>query len=276
MTQKKKICLCFLLIVFFFLFNVDNITASIRVSEGLSRDFTLSHGEVISARITIRNLASESQEVAVYLRDYFYTHEGITQYKEPGTTYRSNADWIRLNPAESIIIPPQSEADLHYTITVPQDSILQGTYWSMLMIEPQEGVGIVFDSELEMQTQTGIRQRSRYGIQIRTHLGETGTTELTILDRRLIQDSAGEKYLEFDLQNVGERFFEIDIFAEFYNEEGLLEQKVDGPSARLLPGTSVRRSIKLADLKPARYQVLIIFDGERDKVWGARYNLNLE
>jgi len=263
-------------VIFILIFSSHTIEASIRVTEGLSREFTLNPGEVIQASITIKNSGEEPQEVKIYLRDYHYTREGITSYGQPGTRERSNADWLQLNPEEKITIPPQGETDVHYTITVPPDADLKGTYWCMLMVEPEEGIELIEDPETGLQVQTGIRQISRYGIQIRTHIGDTGTEELVVLDRRLVQGPEGKKYLELDLENTGERWFRIETRAEFYDQDGFLKDKLEGPTASLYPGTSVRRRIDISDIDPGSYEVLVIFEGGRDRVWGALYTLTVE
>jgi len=262
-------------LIIIMLISSSTIEASISVTEGLSREFTLNPGETINAKITIKNSGEEPREVKVYLRDYFYTSEGKTSYSQPGSRIRSNADWLQLNPEQEIIIPPRGETDVHYTIQVPDDD-LKGTYWCMLMIEPKDGLELFEDPEKGLLIQTGIRQISRYGIQIRTHIGDTGTEELSIIDRRLVQDQEGEKYLELDLKNVGERWFATESRLEFYDQEGFLKRKLEGPSARLYPGTSLRRRFNITDIEPGSYEVLVVFESERDKVWGALYTLTLD
>ena len=277
MFFEKRSWLIIIIFIFVFLVHLPQAHAGLRVKEGLTREFTVSTSDTIDKKISIENTGNEPQDVKVYLRDYFYNREGITKYREPGTTYRSNADWIQLNPEKAVTVPPQSETNINYTINVPDDDGLYGTYWSMIMVEPEEAIELLEDPEGGIEVQTGIRQISRYGVQIRTNIGDTGTEKLSVMDTRVIQTSEeGKTYLELDLENKGERWFRIELRSEFYDKEGYLKTKVEGPSASLYPGTSVRRRMEITDIDPGDYQVLVIFEGREDQVWGARYNLSIE
>lgn len=277
MIAKKRSWFLIMVFIFVFLFYLPEAEAGLRVREGLTREFTVSSDETVESEIIIENTGDEPREVKVYLRDYFYNRDGITKYRQPGTTERSNAGWLQLNPEEKVTVPPQSETAVNYTIDIPDDETLYGTYWSMLMVEPEEEIELFADPEEGLQVRTGVRQISRYGIQIRTNIEDTGSQELSVLDRRVIEDPEEDKtYLELDLENTGERWFKVDIRAEFYDQEGYFKKELEGPAARLYPGTSVRRRIEITDIEPGAYQVLVIFSGAEDQVWGARYNLNLD
>ena len=115
----------------------------------------------------------------------------------------------------------------------------------------------------------------RYGVQIVTHLGDSGKRELNILDRQISKE--GEDYLlALDLENSGERWLRPEVRAEIYDEEGRLLGKKGGEKYRIYPETSVRATLNLGALSPGKYKILVVIDNGDQYIWGAQYSLNLQ
>src|SRR5690554_5914859 len=128
-------------IIFFLLFiSTTTLYANIRISGGLSREYTLSPAEVFDDELIIYNSSDVAVDVKIYLSDYFYTWDGRTRYLQAGTEERSNADWLELRDGEIYTIPANDSFSFKYSIEVPADEELIGTYWSMIMVEPQSGL----------------------------------------------------------------------------------------------------------------------------------------
>ncbi len=81
--------------------------------------------------IPIMNEGEDPIIAKISLCDYSYHfHEG-THFEEPGTHSRSNAPWISLTPSR-ITLAPETTAQIHYEVAVPQEEQLQGTYWCII------------------------------------------------------------------------------------------------------------------------------------------------
>ncbi len=140
--------------------------AQISVRSSLSDDREAVSGMVYEGTILIKNETGEPQQAKIYQTDYLFFYDGTNLFAEPGSTPRSNAGWIQFSPSV-LTLPPYETLPVQYVVTVP-DTIegqpLEGTYWSMLMIE-----GIPPDSpestlpSASNEVQYGIRQVMRYG-----------------------------------------------------------------------------------------------------------------
>lgn len=246
--------------------------AGVSVTGGLTHERIIEIGETYQGTVLVENNSDEPQEVKIYQTDYLFFYNGRYIYGEPGKDVRSNADWISFSPAR-LIIPPQETAAINYTIRVPENKSLLGTYWSMIMVE-----GIGKDSPEastapeEDKTKISLRQVMRYGIQIITHIGDSGIRNLKILDQKFIKEK--ENYLfQLDIENVGERWLRPQVWAELYNQKGSFIGKFSGGVLRIYPGTSVRYRIGLNDIPSGKYKVLLVIDNGDEYIWGLQYNL---
>ena len=76
---------------------------------------------------------------------------------------------------------------VNFTVSIPNDQKLAGSYWSMLMVEgiPQSSP----ESSRPMakkKTEMGIMQTIRYGIQIATHIANTGERKIEFKDPKVV------------------------------------------------------------------------------------------
>lgn len=270
---KKVQYLKFILFLISILFLIANqVEAGVSVTGGLSHEKIVEIGETYQGTILVRNNSDEPQEVKIYQTDYLFFSDGTNIYGEPGKDVRSNADWINFNPTR-LIIPPQETGAVNYTIRIPDNKSLIGTYWSIIMVE-----GIGKDSpeastaSEEDKTKMSIRQVMRYGIQIVTHIGDSGIRNLKILDQKFIKEK--ENYLfQLDIENVGERWLRPQVWAELYNQKGSFIGKYISDVLRIFPGTSARYTIGLNDIPSGKYKALLVIDNGDEYVWGLQYNL---
>lgn len=250
--------------------------AGAAVIGGLSRNRTAQIGETYRATIVLRNMQQEPQEVKLYQTDYLFLCDGTSQYGEPGKLERSNADWVSFSPSY-LTIPPEGQAVVNYTVEVPEDKSLAGTYWSMLMVE------LIGKGSPEWAVQAeggkprlGIRQIVRYGIQMVTDIGGTGSPKPYFLGTKLLAKEEGGRVLQVDLENRGDRWMKPLLWVELFDEEGRSIRKFKGGIKRIYPGTSVRYRIDLSEAPEGEYKALVVGDAGGDNVFGATYTLKLQ
>jgi hypothetical protein len=246
--------------------------AKVVIVGGLTHEKTVKVGESHQGVIMVRNTDEEAQEVKLYQTDYQFFFDGRSIYDDPGNTPRSNADWIVFSP-KRLTIPPQEEVAINYTIKVPDDRSLVGTYWSMLMVE-----GISkgsFEASMLGNGALGIKQVVRYGIQMVTHIGDSGLGKLEFLDRQLLKEG-DRKLLKIDVENIGERWLRPLLWVELYTQQGILTGRFEGGRLRIYPGTSVRYEVDLSEVLKGEYKALVVADCGGDDLFGATYTLKFE
>ena len=241
---------------------------------GLTHERKVEAGKTYQGVIIIRNGDDTPRQVKVYQTDYLFYSDGKSIYGEPGKTSRSNANWIGYSPSRLTISPKGSKV-VHYTIKVPSDKSLRGTYWSMMMVEAiGEGHPEAIEGE-KGKAKVGIRNVIRYGMQMVCHIGDSGTRKAKFLQTKLLREK-GKRFLQLDVENTGERWLRPSIWADIYNDKGQYIGRFEAGRVRIYPGTSVRRRVDVSALPPGNYKTLIVLDAGGDDVFGATYTLKFK
>lgn len=249
-------------------------TAQITVRSPLADDRHVTPGETYEGTLLVRNESSEPQQAKLYQTDYLFQSDGSNRYDLPGTNPRSNAGWVELGE-RLLTLAPGETVPVTYRVRVPAEEVA-GSYWSLLMVEGvPRGSAESTLGETRPEPRYGMRQVTRYGVQVATHIRGTGAAEVVFEDVRLRVVENGAKMLEVDVQNDGDRFADSRMWIELYGAGGAAHGRRDGAAYRLYPTTSVRQRIDLSDLAPGSYEALIIVDVGEDQVVGAQYALEL-
>jgi len=240
--------------------------AQITVRGQLTHEFVVEPGQSYAGEIVISSTTDSRTGVEITQSDYLFFADGSNIYGEPGSVLRSNVEWISFYAPP--IIEPGETVSIPFNIKVPDDPSLVGTYWSMILVAPElppaetpaEGVGI--------------QQRMGYGIQIVTHIGDTGERKISIFDVKLLHEEAGF-VLQVDIENTGERWVRPMAWIELYDEQGATASRVESSQLRIYPGCSVRHRFVLSEIPSGVYKALVVFDNNDEYVWGAQYDLEL-
>src|SRR5690606_32323918 len=104
------------------------------------------------------------------------------------------------------------------------------SYWSMLMVEevPKESAESTLGDEGETEAGFGVRRRIRYGIQIASHIRDTGALALAITNAALLDTAEGQHELRLDVENTGTRFGETRVYLDLFTAEGQSVGRFDG------------------------------------------------
>lgn len=235
----------------------------------LTIEKTVDIGQTYKGVITLTNDDKEPAEVTIYQTDYFFQSDGSNSYGEPGTMPRSNAKWITFSP-QMVRIPPNGASTVNYTLRVPYDSTLTGTYWSLLMVEEIPRADTLADLR---KNQARITQKVRYGIQIVTQIGETGEPKVAFNEPNLILGEQQERTLQVAVENTGNRWIVPTSRIELYDLEGKYVGRFEGEKKRIFPGTSVSLRIDLNKAPHGQFKALVVLDSGEQNVFGAKYNL---
>ena len=248
--------------------------AQVSVIGELTQEKETRPGDRYEGTILVKNDTKEPQEAKIYQTDYLFKYDGTNEYGEPGSAPRSNASWIGFSPSY-LTLPPEGSVEVSFTVTVPlnaQGHPLIGTYWSMLMVE---GIaqGSPESSAHRKKGEMGIQQTIRYGIQIVSHIAQTGTKKIEFLDTKLVAKPEGGRILQVDIENTGDIGVRPEMYAELFNEKGASQGRFPGVRYRIYPGTSVRQIIDLSTVPAGTYKVMVVVDAGGDDVYGAQYTL---
>lgn len=263
-----------LLVTFMLLALTDSALAGISVLGGLTREATLDPGKSREGTIELLNSTEEDAQVLVFQTDYVFFADGSTYYHDPNTISRSNAGWISFSPSR-LTIPAGATASVYYKIAVPLEQNLEGTYWSVLMIEPLSRLTPPEVKEQDGKITLGLQTVVRYAIQMITNIGETGESSINLASNKLVYLD-GKRMLRTEIENTGERWLSPVVWLELYDESGQYVGRFKSDSKRIFPTCSVSHHLDISEVPDGHYTALFIVDNGDDRVFGANYEMRLK
>ena len=260
----KKIKFCFAY-MFLSLMPILSV-ASIEVLGSLKHVHNGLPGDTLKGEIRLHNSEDIDQEVRIYQTDLLYNFEDYTFYDEPVTHDRSNASWIQYSP-KTVIVKANENRFIQYEVVIPKADTLNGTYWSILMVEGVNPIDPEQSGELNINTVT------RYAIQMVSEINNKGIGKLTFLNPTLITEG-DELFLAVDIVNTGQHYIAPEVSMELFDETGNSVKVITAPKKGLYPKTSARFRLNLKGIEGEKtYQSLIIADGKEEDVFGIEYVL---
>lgn len=256
------------------LFLQSGAMASVVVTGSLTHEFTVVPGRVYEGTIEVSNPTDMPQELKSYQTDFTFNAEGSTVYGEAGSAPRSNSSWINLSP-HLLTLPAHGAASIHFSVSVPTDQTMTGTYWSIIMVEPiaqgsaESSLGEAKDPGL------GIKESLRYGVQIVTTVKDTGSRNLKF-EKIKVKSESGKNTLLVDVSASGEIWLRATAWAELYDSKGALVGRFEGGKKRIFPGTSVRFSIDLSAAPAGSYKALIVADCDNNDIFGVNVKFDIK
>ena len=258
-----KIILTTLLII------VNTLFGGVAVLNGLSHEFNVTPGNTYQGKIELQNAADIAQVVTLYQSDMTTMHTGETFYTDSITNDRSNINWISISTL-GITLESEEKGGIDFQITVPNSSMLSGTYWSIIMIEPRDPIHVQED-----KSGYSIQSKIRYAIQIVCNIGETGTTDLKFLN--ISQEKYKDRhYLEVAIENSGQILIKPTLSLELFDEQGNSLPILKAEKQRIFPNSSKKYIIEIDEIKPGVYQGILIADCNTDDLFGVNITLNLK
>ncbi|MEI9894763.1 MAG: hypothetical protein WDN28_12970 [Chthoniobacter sp.] len=246
--------------------------AGVVVIGNLARTTTIKAGDNFEGVIFLKNTGPQPAEARISQTDYLCHADGSNEYGEAGKGPRSNAGWIVVSPTRLKIAPGET-LPVRYKGRAPADPGLHGTFWSMIMIEPNSAPAITPEGKVD-QIAVGLQTSIRFAIQIVTEVGQGGTRSLQVQEKRIVQ-SAGKRALQLDIANDGERLLVPLMTVELFDRHGASVGRFDAGRARIYPTCSVRAKIDLTDVPAGKYAAMVLLDSGDAQVMGAQYDLEI-
>jgi len=234
------------------------------VKGDLTRVIAVTPGQEVPLFIPLGN--DEDVPIRVTLRqfDYSYNANGENFFSEIGTNSRSNAKWLELH-TDQVVLQPHTCTDVFYKLRIPNDPTLCGSYWSLILIEPDQVQKSVSSSSAGVQIQVKIR----YAYQIISNINQ-GRADL-----KIVHSNYQDKQLSFDVLNMGQVYLTPKLLLQLYDRQGQLVRTLSASAQKLLPDSSVRYILDVSDLQPGSYSALLLLDSGEENVFGEKINISV-
>lgn len=252
---------------FIFIFLIPCQLAMGVLKSNLANSINAVPGEVVEMKITLGNDQDEPEKCTLKLCDYTFNAQGENFFPDPGTLPRSSGKWIELRE-DQVTIPPHKDLEVFYQIRVPNDASLKGSYWSVIMVEPEK---VIKGKPPAAPNQMGINVKIRYAYQIITNIGH-GTAKLKIIEKKV---EADRKELYIDVINNGEIYLNPKLILKLFDKKGSEVKKYEIVEQKIYPDTSIRYAFDLKELESNKYTAVILLDNHDDNLFGDRFELTI-
>jgi len=135
--------------------------------------------------ILVKNTGTQAAEARLSQSDYLSHCDGTNDFGEAGKAPRSNANWITLSPSRLKLAPGETQP-VRYQGRAPADAKLRGSFWSLIIVEPNAAPGITPEGKPDTVT-VGLQTTVRFAVQIVTEIKVSGCAG------RNLDPNAGER-----------------------------------------------------------------------------------
>jgi hypothetical protein len=233
---------------------------------GLTFQNSMKPGETTRATITLISDKNQPEIVDLKLCDYSCNSDGQHFFEDASKQARSNASWISLGSHREIVNPGERK-EIYFTIKVPPDQNMTGSYWSVLLIEPSDPLHTMAESEHGLQLQVKIR----YAFHIVTDVG-TSKPALKVVKKE-IEQLDGKNYFAVDVENTGNLFLNPKLTIKLFTKQGKLEKTMETQTERLYPGSSARFFADSQGVSAGKYTAFLLLDNADGKIFGDSFEI---
>lgn len=254
------------LVVFFFLATFSCFS-NVSVVNGLTHMHSGSSGDVITGEVILVNYGTVPERVTFSIADAIYDCEKPRIFSEKVSHALSSASWVT-NHVNERVLAPKEEYVLKYTIAVPKDAELSGSYWSVLMVSVERPI-----REESVHQNIGLDTKIQYAVGLITNVNSADSVQIDFAD--VLSPGKEDKSLEVKIKNNGQFAEATTLTLEVYNQEG--EKVKEYATKRLLVFPSVCRAYKLniSDLPNGEYECVLVAEA-RESFIGANLKLQID
>ncbi len=248
------------------------------VADITPQEFNVAPGDVVTGEVSISCTADEPVELRVYLADSLRGTEALESYAYsdvPGQEPRSLAAWTTFAPEQLTLAPGQS-ASVAYTIRVPADAALSGSYWATLFVSNAAAADRVLAQPPAGGVGMGISMLFRFATFISVTLTGTERTALSFTKLDVEQDGPWFN-VAATLNNTGNIVARPSSWLELRDQNGQAVYTSERNPRFVLPESSRLVLFEVREPLPAgTYLALVVADYGALKLIGAQGRMTID
>jgi hypothetical protein len=245
--MKKSLLFLFLILSF------QASNAGVVILNGLTHIHQSASGQLITGVIRMKNTDATEQRVIIYFNDLLQECGKGTVLSADITHKNSIKNWLTTNVNEHVF-KANEEYELIYTINVPNDVEIDGSYWGVLMVEVEKPI-----KEDELEYGVKLESKIRYGIQIIADINDRKPSELDFYDIK-IEEPDGNKLINVVLKNLGTFYVEPTLVLEVFNDQGEQQKKEEVKFKKVYPNSCKAFTLDISNLPKGAYTAVLIAD----------------
>ncbi len=229
------------------------------VSGELTSHIICKPSNTIIKSIKIVNYSDSILSLNITQSDYAGKINGSPIFIEAGKLERSNSSWIHLQ-SNRVSILAKSSLDVLYSITIPNDNSLEGSYWSVLFLE-------------ENNIQTGNQQlylKQRIAVQVITQIEDSG--EIKVVFPKIELNKTKDE-INIQIKNTGTCWIKGTLQIDLFNDGGEKCGRYSSEQIKLYPQSSQTLDLPTHNLKKGKYIAVCVVDCGENKIFGSQFTL---
>jgi len=257
--------------VFFILtfFTIFFSSANVSVINGLTHVYSGTSGDLITGEVILINYSSKEQRVKFKIGEAIYSCTENRIFSFDQTHNRSSSTWIDSNVNEKILAPKEQYA-LKFTIQIPEDEVLRGSYWSVLMVSVDNPI-----KEEVIRNEIGLNTKIQYAVGLITNVNTTDDVNIDFNEVKSDKLSNSKKNLKVKMINNGLFSEAVTITLEVYNQEGTKIREIKSKRLLVFPNVCRNFQIDIADLPSGTYECVLLADA-RESFVGTNLQLSID
>lgn len=245
--------------------------AGIVILNGLTHSYKIENGKVYKGKVAIENTGSNPQSVKIFLQDYTYHADGTINYTALRTNKRSNGEWLKLN-TDLVTLKGKEKTEIFYEITVPNQALDPGSYWSVIIVEPVEDI-----KPSDGKPGVSITSIIRYAIQVITDFETEKAKPDLKFESVKVEKQEGIQTAKVAIANNGNLYCKPTASIEIYNRKtGAKVGTYSSLTMGLLPNTSKTFYIDISKVPPDKYKATIIATDEEENAFALNVELEVK
>jgi hypothetical protein len=235
--------------------------------------FNADPGEIQKKQINLINHSSQPQKYLLKISDYVLDKDGNKKMVPLGTSKRSCADWMTINPS-FIELNPNQSATFDVLMTVPKDGF--SAKWCMIHVEvSKEQTAFEADKSLA----TGVLIIPRIVILVKQTPRTNSNYKATISNlRETTKPGDIQRNFEATVTNAGDNIIDATVTLALANMQTAKEEKFQPVKATVYPdGTRIVKLQLPNNLTKGKYALAAILDyGHRQPLGGTQLMLDVK
>ncbi|HDZ05396.1 hypothetical protein LCGC14_0070420 [marine sediment metagenome] len=258
--KSTKLVLVFLLTSFYSFANVAVVNGLTHVFSGVS-------GDVISGEVILINYSSSQQRVIFELQEAIYSCTEERTFTTLGKHTFSSSSWVTNNVNEHIL-EPKEEYVLKFSIEIPPDTKLKGSFWSVLMVSVDSPI-----KEEVVHENIGIGSKIQYAVGLITNVNSLDEVNIDFKDVDSLEED--NRNLQVKIENKGVFAEATALSLEVYNENGDMVKEYKSKRLLVFPNLCRDYILNLSDLPKGIYDCVLLAES-RETFIGTNMQLNID
>lgn len=251
------------------IFCITFLHANVIVVNGLTHSYAGVSGQSFQGEVVLVNPTELEQRVLFSLSEAVYDCTTGRTFKEDYVHKNSSSNWFNGSSLDKVLAPKEKYI-FKYSITIPNDAMLKGSYWTTLMINVDKPI------REESANGIGLNTKMRYAIRLLTDVNVKEVVEIDFSNIELKLNTQN-RTRELAVKILNETVFieNVKLVLEVYDANGNKILETETKRLAVFPEVCRDFIVDVSGLPNGNYQCIILANS-REEFVGTNIDLTIE